>query len=191
MASLVRTLARLLRDKYIALIYSMALALNGYKFLLIIKYIYDLYWYNDATYHIYPWQRWLSWANHPSTDPMILQSHPLWLLAHLLTAFLLMHSIAVHFVESWHKDEPMVTVCTKTSSCNYARVFFHITFCSLLLARMSHFGTFNTQHSMLLNGIPLLLLFILYWMKWLFAYFFILTLPVLFEILYLVYIVCL
>lgn len=182
-ASLVGMIARSLRNYYMKFIYSVALALNGYKFFFACKYIYDYYWYNDALYHIYPWQRWLLWAGY-STNPMVSQSHPAWIMLHLITTFILMDSLVGHFVASWHCD-PMNMICTKTDACSRVRSYMHWAFCLIVALNITRFGAMSLTHSLLLNGLPLILLLLLWWQKWLFAYFCVLTSPVLYETVYL------
>lgn len=190
MATILFALLSTARNTYMRLLYYVALALNGYKFFFSCKYIYDYYWYDDALYHVYPWQRWFGWLGY-ATESTVVTSHPLWIMFHLITTFLLMDSLIGGVVQSWHCD-PVASVCKKSSACNVARRCLHYAFVALVLMRLFYCGGhplpqhYEEASALVVYGTPLILLLVFWWLQWIFAYFCVLTFPVLVELYYIV-----
>lgn len=134
-----------------------ATCMNFYKF----DIMFNLMKSGDS-YPIFPW----------STNPIKSKSNLIWLVIHLFTALL-------HVIISG--------VWLFTNKINCIHKMTHTLFMYAILPNIFHFGDENIFSSIILNGTVLFFAYAIYELKfskyWKHIYFFIITLPIMFEVL--------
>lgn len=105
---------------------------------------------------------------HWSDKSIESKSDPIWLYYHLIVSLTLMTS----------------TVWSILKEYTFAHTFIHYIFCGIMLFNLANFYPFRGLSAIMINTIPLLLMSILLTTEWkyrYYAYFMILTIPVLME----------
>jgi hypothetical protein len=190
---------------YIRALYYIAVALNGYKFFLVAKYAYDHYAYAEGRYMLFGWEYVLSsFLGYPVRHD-VAQGHPVWLALHLISTLVMLYTMNAMKNSEWHNEKSPMTEVEKKSP-RTARTLWHLFHIILVMVLLAHLLLFDTSMSgrstrccyHTLRGckpqfhtgpyfltLSILLLCCFWYLQYYFMYFAVLSLPVLYETLYL------